>query len=239
MPALFKKKSNASYEYANQLHQFGLNEPFNPDTQPHKDLLTNCSNAVKEKLLMLQSIDKKMTIGFAVGVAAFALSWLPGFGMLAIAGIAYGAYQMGQRAKAYNEYEEALENLCNCCRWALGERVSPEIKTCPAVTNMMETLAPLTNATQLAAFIDDSVEDELIEQAAKIKGEGAEFLGTTLDKEKTDLFYKIYGYEQGGAFAILEGIGYAIKSAAVSVKNFFTGNTAAEQPRDQTHSSAF
>ena len=237
MPTIFRRKSTESDEHANMLVALQVNHTvFEPETDAHKNLLINCSNAVKEKLFILQQIDKKMTIGFAVGAAALVLSWIFPISLLATAALIYGAAQYGYRQQAYKEYNEALENLRNCCEWSLGEGQVKDtsVVSHPAIRDMMTALYPLMDEPTLRLLIDDEVEQVFIAEHQRLAADGLDIGQTHLNKEQATLYFKIYGYGQGGPFAILEVIGYAIKNVAIVAKNLFTGNTAeVEQPRNQ------
>jgi len=237
MPTIFRRKTTASDEHANMLVTLQVNGTvFQAEPDTHEILLINCSIAVKEKLFILQQIDQKMAIGFALGAAALVLSWIFAISILATAALIYGAVQYGYRQQAYKEYNEALENLRNCCEWSLGEGQVQDksVVNHPAVREMMTTLYPLMDEPTLRLLIDDEVEQAFIDEHQRLAADGLDVGQTHLDKEQATLYFKIYGYGQGGPFAILEVIGYAIKNVAIVAKNLFTGNTAeVEQPRNQ------
>ncbi|MCL9682990.1 hypothetical protein [Legionella maioricensis] len=67
------------------------------------------------------------------------------------------------------------------------------------------------------------MEHEYVSEAEKTR-EDMTLFDEHLDREKVDLYFKIYGYKQGGFLAILEGMGYAVvngfsalKTAAMSI----------------------
>ncbi len=227
MPAFFSRPSNSLVEHELTLVDYQTkNVKFNPDDVQHTQLVTACAQSVRDKLKNLQTIDIKMTAGFALGTAALCLSYILPFTLVATAGFAYGTYQLGRRQHAYAEYTSALENLSKSCVWALGEVSSEptkhvEIKNHPAIKEMIATLAPLTSSQQLRDFIDDSVEDEYISDAEQTR-ENMTLFDEHLDREKVDLYFKIYGYKQGGFLAILEGMGYAIVSGFTAIKTAVT-----------------
>ncbi len=212
---LFPKPSNILVEHEQTLTEcLAKKVKFNPHDPLHTQLITSCAQSVKDRLANLQSTDIKIASGFAIGIAALLLSYFLPFSLVAIAGFAYGSYQLSQRQYEYAEYTYALENLTKCCVWVLGE-VSLEnpqnnaISDSPVVKEMLATLAPLTSTEQLREFIDDKIGNGLIKEIEKIK-ENITLFDKHLDKEKVDLYFKIYGYKQGGFLAILSGIGYAI-----------------------------
>ncbi|WP_133127967.1 hypothetical protein [Legionella nagasakiensis] len=217
MPAFFQKPSNALFEHAATLSDYQGKVPFNPDDPQHTTLLTDCSRSVREKLHGLQTIDKKIVIGFSLGVLAFGLSWILPLSIVAAGAFAYAAYQWGRRQQAYADYTQALENLVKCCIWTLGDVKQERVIDHPAVKEMIDTLAPVTSAQQLRDFIDDRVEDGFVERAEETK-RNTELLDQHLNQEQADLYYKIYGYQQGGVLAILKGIGYAIKNGFKTLK---------------------
>jgi hypothetical protein len=248
MPTQFKRPSDPVRDRGATLFAYQSEPtptPFNPDDVLHIQLVDDCTSDVKVKLKALQDIDKKMTIGFTIGISSLGLSWLfPVLGIVATAGLAYGAYQLGKRQQAYIEYEAALENLARCCIWTLGEVPATEAKDHhiegnTAVQGMIQTLAPLTNAQQLRDFIDDKIEDGVVEEAQKMKQETTVF-DMHLDKKKEELYFNIYGYKQGGFLAILKGIGYAIQNAFSSAKAAFTSKEpeAAAEPQNKAEPTA-
>lgn len=230
--AFFAHPSNPQVEHEKTLIDYQTNKvKFNPKIGLHTQLVNQCSVAVQTKLANLQMTDIKMTSGFGVGTAAFLLSFVfAPFAALAIVAFAYASYQLAKRQQAYLDYTYALENLSKCCIWTLGEVDDKqdkhgEITSHPDIIQMRDTLAPLTSTQQLRDFIDDSKEDQLIAEADKIKAQITLF-DRHLDKEKADLYFKIYGLNQGGFLAILEGVGYVIKTGFISLKNAITSKAS-------------
>lgn len=232
MPGFFSKPSNVLVEHEITLIEYQAKKvAFNPQDIQHTKLISDCAQSVRDKLTLLQEIDKKMVIGFAVGTAGFIASWFLPLAVVAIGGFAYAAYQVAQRQHAYAQYTHALENLAKCCVWTLGdlganEIRKNEIKNNPAIREMIATLAPLTSSEQLREFIDAKAGAEYDKDAEEIRADSNLF-DEHLDKEKADLYYKIYGYKQGGFMAILEGIKYAIQKGFQAIKNAF-GNEEPE-----------
>ncbi|BCA97050.1 hypothetical protein TUM19329_34110 [Legionella antarctica] len=227
MLAFFSRPSDSLVEHELTLVNYQTKKvEFDPRDVQHTQLVTDCAQSVKEKLKNLQTIDIKMTAGFALGTAALCLSYILPFSLVATAGLAYGAYQLGRRQHAYAQYINALENLSKSCVWTLGEVDSEQssrvdIKNHPAIKEMIATLAPLTSSQQLRDFIDDRVEEEFVSEAQQIRDNFTLF-DEHLDREKVDLYFKIYGYKQGGFLAILEGMGYAIVSGFIALKTAVT-----------------
>ena len=213
-------------QYLNGAHKVA----FNHQDPAHTALLERSSRTVNQKLLALQSIDKKLTIALAVGTSAFVLSWIFPFASLATVALMYAGYQMGLRQNTYKEYTEALCNLGSCCQWSLGQAGEEAIITAPAISVMLNTLTPLTNETQLSTCIHADYQQAIAERQAQQRAQGAEFLGEPLDKKHSALYFKIYGYEQGGVLAILEAIALAIKSGFNAVKNSFSNSENAPAP---------
>ena len=233
MPAFFSRPSNSLVEHELTLVDYQAKKvKFNPDDVQHTQLVTACAQSVRDKLKNLQVIDIKMTAGFALGTAALCLSFILPFTLVAAAGFAYATYQLGRRQHAYAEYTSALENLSKSCIWTLGE-VSPDqkqtLESHPVIREMIATLAPLTSSQQLRDFIDNSVEDEYVSEAEKTR-ENLTLFDEHLDSEKRDLYFKIYGYKQGGFLAILEGMGYAVVNGFTALKTAVTSFMPCHSP---------
>ena len=216
---------------------------FDPKDDQHKDLVTRCAAAVRQKLSALQTIDIKMTAGFALGTAALLLSYILPFSIVATVAFAYGSYQLAKRQQAYLDYTYALENLSKCCIWSLSEVNDLEahnhaITNNEAIREMIDTLAPLTSTQQLRDFIDDKIEDELVKEANQVR-EHVTLFDKHLDKEKADLYFKVYGYKQGGFLAIMEGMGFAIKNAFTSLANTISSKfSSRSEPEPETATAA-
>lgn len=226
MPNFFSKPSHILVEHERTLLNYQKNNTkFNPTDIQHNNLISDCAQSVRDRLEIVQAIDKKIIIGFTVGTGAFVASaFFSVFGIAAIAGFAYGAYQVAQRQHAYAKYTHALENLAKACVWSLGDLGSDQtrkndIKSSHAVQEMIATLAPLTSSEQLLEFIDKSAGALYDKDADKFREE-INIFDEHLDKEKADLYYKIYGYEQGGPMAFAQGINYIFKKSWQTIKNF-------------------
>ncbi|WED43786.1 hypothetical protein [Legionella cardiaca] len=229
----FKKPSNALFEHGVTLSLYQEKQiTFNPKDTAHTKLIDDCTRLVKEKLTALQAMDIKITTSFSLGTIALGLSWFLPLSLLAGGCFAYGAYQMGQRKYAYAEYTEALENLARCCHWTLGEVRDESILNNPSIEEMRKVLAPLMNEQQLRDFIDDKVEDKIIEEAETTK-QDTTFFEHRLNPEENQLYFKIYGYQQGTFLDILKGIGYAIRNSFMSLKAACMG----QQNQEPTHES--
>ncbi|CEG55503.1 conserved protein of unknown function [Legionella fallonii LLAP-10] len=246
MPHFFTKPSNILIEHELTLAEYLARKvKFNPNDPLHTQLITSCAQSVKERLANLQSIDIKMTAGFAIGIAALLLSYFLPFTLVAIAGFAYGSYQLAQRQYAYAEHSSALENLSKSCLWVLGDvnveqQRNHALNNVPAVQEMITTLAPLTSTEQLRELIDTSIGEVLLQEIEKIK-ENITLFDEHLDKEKMDLYFKIYGYKQGGFWAISSGIGYAIKNGfsalASTISSCFSSASSSTAPSDSSNTN--
>lgn len=237
MLSFFSKPANELFEHALTLSEYQGRIKFNPEDLQHQTLLTECTRSVQEKLHSLQTIDKKIVIGFSLGILALGLSWILPVNVVAVGAFAYAAYQLGRRKQAYIEYTQALENLVKCCIWTLGQVEKDSITNHPAVKGMIDVLAPVTSAQQLRDFIDDRVEDGFVEQAEETKKQ-TELLDQHLNQEQADLYYKIYGYQQGSILAILKGIGYIIKNGFKTVKEACFGSSSEEESQPATLTAA-
>lgn len=224
MKSFFSNPTHRTALHAQRLESYKQSPVvFNEHDTAHTDLITQCTQDVKQKLLALQKIDRQALIGFSLGTAAFGLSFLLPFGLLATtAGFAYGTYQLGLRKQAYQDYVSALENLMDCCRWSLsGVGDQNSIKQNAPLQEMITTLAPITNESQLRECIDVQYESIFVKQAANTRSKTS-VMGYQLDPQAATLYYTIYGYEQGGVLAILQGIGYAIVNALKALKRALT-----------------
>ena len=221
MPALFKKITpNQNYINAELLKQeLEANAQFDAATHSHNDLINKCSKEVTKTLKELQNIDKKILIGTCLTLGAFGLSFIFPMGMLVTAGLAFTAYQFGQRQSAYKNYEDALINIRDCCKWSLGSisRQSGYMKDHAPLTNMMKVMSPLFNEQQLRDYIDDKYEDFFIKKAED-ETKDITVMDHKLDAQEKDLFSKVYGFEQGGIVAIFEGISHVIANAVSSLQ---------------------
>lgn len=245
MPHFFAKPTNLLVRHEQTLDKSLANKvKFNPRDPLHTELITSCSQAVKDRLANLQTTDIKITCGFAIGVAALLLSYFLPFTVVAIAGFAFGAYYLSQRQAEYAEHTHALENLSKCCAWVLGEVSLEDVRNnalseSAEVKEMLATLAPLASTEQLREFMDAKISNELIKEIEKIK-ENITLFDKHLDKEKVDLYFKIYGYQQGGFLAILSGIGYAILNGfsmlGSSIVSCFKSNPPSTDEAEQVSS---
>ena len=199
---------------------------FNLDDRQHVQLVSNCTQLVRDKLQNLHRIDKNITSGLAVGSAAFILSYLLPFGLVAIAGFAYSAYHFGQRQNAYAEYNSALENLAGSCVWTFNgledmQKLNAIIDN-ENIQLMMGTLAPLTNEDQIRTFVDDDKVERCIAEMKRFK-QDVTFHDYPIDPDK---YFKMYGYEQGHTLSVLGGIVYAIQTGFRALKEAFNSEPA-------------
>ena len=210
MPSFFQNPFTVSVEYGQKLRSYQDHTvPYNRNDESHTGLLDKCVIDVKRTITALQIIDRNALRGFALGTAAFGLSYILPLGVVAIAGFAYGAYQLGLRERANIEYKSALENLILCCKWSLGTVTDKAVINDGVVKSMITTLAPLTNEDELREYIDDQYEDIFV-KAADDSRKHTSVMNYPLNQEETTLYYQIYGHGQGGALAILQGLKYAI-----------------------------
>ena len=203
-----------------------VKKPYNASTFDHNDLINNCSSEVKKRLQELKIIDTKLVIGLTLVTISLSLSFsIYPLALLFTAGLAYSSYQLGKRKKTFAEYEFALKNLINCCHWVLGEvdYKNTKIVNHQEITKMLKILNPLTSEAQLRHFIDNKFDSIFYDKIAKDLKPGREMRGKAykLQQQESNLYYKIYGYEQGGISAILEGIAFAINKAFKTTRDKF------------------
>lgn len=171
----------------------------------HLNIISECIAKVHEKQQLVKSIDKKAAAALTIGTAALVFSFIPFNWAVTLAGFSYGFYQLGLRDNAYKEYTQSLEDLKQCCNWALNDTNIDTVRTnlnADNVKQILETLAPLMNKTELKHVLNDDIEDNLI-------------IETRIDFEKQNhtFEYKMYGYKQGSFKDVMNGILYAIQNA--------------------------
>jgi hypothetical protein len=196
---------------------------FNLEDVLHTGLLSDCARETQRNLLALQTIDRNVMKGFAVGIAAFTLSYIFPIGLLATAGFVYAGYQMGCRSRAFVDYQNALDNLVNCCKWSLGGVKNEATLENSGIKEMINTLAPLINADQLRELIDDNYEEQVVDDATKTNS-NLTVMNHLLNREEATLYFKVYGYKQGGSLDMLYGLKYAIANAYNYLKETVTSS---------------
>lgn len=178
---------------------------FSPSESEHIDTINKCIQTVHDKQQLVKSIDKKAAAALTIGTAALVFSFIPFNWAVTIAGFSYGFYQLGLRDNAYKEYTQALEELKQCCNWALNDTdvnvVRENLKN-PTVQTILPTLARLMNKQELKNVLNDEIENNLITET-KID----------FDKQNHTFEYKLYGYKQGSFKDVMNGILYAIQNA--------------------------
>lgn len=227
MPSLFQvpEYTILSKKLENYL---GVKTKYNPNESAHKELLKASAIDLKKNLTKLTNLDKKIVLGFGVGVAAFMLSYLLPIGVIAVGAFAFCAYCFGLRSQVAKEYERNQKILYQSCKWSLGQIDSKDIdviRQSDEVKLMIETLAPITSDKQLADVIDDQYELGFIHQANEVKSELKESLfgqDYAFSKEESHLYYGIYGIGQGNPLDILKGLYYLSCKLATNVKNYVT-----------------
>lgn len=206
---------------------------FNPSKDSDNSILKECTTKLQTTLAELQTVDTHIIAGFAVGSTAFALSSLLPFGVtMAIAGFGYSAYCIGKREKLAKEYRVALADAVACLKWTVGDLANntnkAQILASTDVLNLFDTLSPLMNEQQITDAIDDTVEKGFVKRAGE---KGQDLFGRPLNKEEKDLFYGIYGYEQGSISDAGKGLWYlackAINWIFQSVKGLWSHQEAA------------
>ncbi|KTC64931.1 Uncharacterised protein (plasmid) [Legionella adelaidensis] len=186
--------------------------PYDHEDKQHADLVVDCCDDVRKNLTKLQRIDKKIVVGLALASAASVVSFVfPIFSPLIMAGVAYAAYQFGLREKANDEYTRSIENLANCCKWTLGgENASAPLLKNEDIADMLRTIGPITTKEQLRELVSSKIANQCIIQAKQ----DIKFLDTPVSKEEhRNLFYAMYGYQQGGPLNIIKSLGFVIKNA--------------------------
>ena len=151
-----------------------------------------------------------MIRGFSVGTAAYVLSYLLPFTTVAIAGIGYGCWYLHARQTAAMEYAQALENLISCYTWTLGRKQAANIEDAVCINQMINALAPLTTNKQLLKIADTEYHGAISQKATAMRRQTV-IDGHRLNKEEQDLCYGLYGYKQGGFFAVLQVISYLFR----------------------------
>ena len=221
MPGLFIEPSDRNVQNAILLSKYNQ-ESFLTVSAAHNDLIKSCTIEVSKRLKTLHAIDKKIFIGAALTVAAFGLSFIFPLSLVITAGLAFTTYQLASRREAYKEHKLALENLVNCCNWALNDdSIGHDLSTLKnhdSIKAMVKALAPLTKNSQLQKVIPDSQDDDIL-HAAEVARKDTMVMDHKLSEKEANLYYKMYGFQQGGYFAIFEGMGYAIANAWTALKS--------------------
>ena len=174
--------------------------------ETHLEVVNACTKSVQDKLSKLQSIDTKAAIGFAVGTSALLFSFITFSYPIGLSGFAYGAYQLGLRAHAHQEYQQALEDLVRCCDWAAnnGDQTTDGVMNNESIVAMLKELAPLMTKEQIMPILANQHEEKLFKKMAE--------LVPNFENQKDNLQYKMYGYGQGAS----------MKELAMAVASYMT-----------------
>lgn len=191
---------------------------FNIEDAGHSTLINDCAREVQNKLQALQSVDKKIIVGLALGFSSFVLSAVLPINFLVVTGFSYAAYQYGCRQSIYQEYKQSLDNLVNCCIWSLGRVENQAVFDLPAIEEMIRILAPLTSEHQLRDYIDDQIDDRFVQDAEAVRGREVAF-DARLNQEQVGLYYGIYGYQQGSATQVFNGLCYLVLVGLDAIKS--------------------
>lgn len=186
-------------------HRLPETTEFASTERSHLSIITNCIAQIYEKQQLVKSIDKKAAAALTIGTAALVFSFIPFNWAVTIAGFSYGFYQLGLRDNAYKEYTQALEDLKQCCNWALNHTDATVVRdnlVNPTVMNILPALAPLMSQTELKHVLHDEIENNLIKET-----------GIDFEKQNHTFEYKLYGYKQGSFKDVMNGILYAIQNA--------------------------
>ena len=217
-----------------------VKKPYNTSTYGHNDLINNCTTEVKKKLQELKLIDTKILIGLTLATISLSLPlFIYPLGLLALTGLSYSCYQLGNRKKPFSEYEFALKNLINCCHWVLGEVDDSNTKLINRleITNMLKVLNPLTSEAQLRHYIDnkfDNIFHDEIDKDLRARRR-VRIKNYKLQKQEANLYYKIYGYEQGNISDVLEGIAFVITESFKSITDKL--NVIKNKPKEKNSPS--
>jgi len=243
-----------SLKNSNKIKKY-LNEAtgFNPKDTDHTDLLDECRVLVKQDLHALHVLDCKIIGAIAVSIAAIGASIIfPAFGIVSLGALAYLGRLSKQRQVLDEEYRKNLNNLVGCCEWVLADVPKSKqnaIFNCKSVTEMIDTLAPVTNKEQLETMIDDSIEQHFIVQGDNTKEKLAanndiskKVLGRPLNQKERDLYFSIYGYKQGQWTDILVGLYYlsvhGVSWVKKSVSGLWKEKAAPVEPTEEEASTA-
>ncbi|MFY7697323.1 MAG: hypothetical protein ACOVQX_00605 [Legionella sp.] len=196
---------------------------FDPASQIHNDLLIQCNDIVTSKLYELQSIDRKIVLGFALGSISFALSWFMPFASIAACSLMYASYQLGLRENSYQEFKHAINNLAWCCQWSIvGEQTFTQLISLSSINQMLKTLSVHTTREQLLSCVAPPYQQAVTEYQQKVRAEQTlQLFGEQLNAEQTTAYTKVYGYDQCGIFDLIKTAFLVIKYGLHTAKQSF------------------
>lgn len=216
-------------ENTHETPSFKVNNPI------HTQLINECTTNLKKKLAILQSCDTRIVTGLTVGLAAFALSYIFPIAIVGIAAFAFSAYYAKAREKAAEDYRNVLENSIGCFQWALlhvPQKSEAAITTNKEVMEMAKTLSPLMNDEQRKKLIEDRIEDKFIRDAHDLaEGSDQEFAGHLLHQKNKNVYFGIYGWEQGKPVDIAKGFYFLACQGCNWIKETFQNRFGQEPAR--------
>lgn len=202
---------------------------FNAKNTKDQTVLQLAINNFTQKQETLRSLDLKITFSFLGGILGMTLGAV--FGPLAWLGAAsftYSGYCYGVRQKAYEDYQQSLNDLCNVYTWCFNDKQAKITKSgdklsIGAITdneafqtlddNVAElvcTINPVLNDDDLKALTRNDIDDPFkLERDTAQKKSGAGQFDITIE-------YLMYGRGQGSikqvAWGILSMIGQMCSS---------------------------
>lgn len=234
MPDFFKDTFGTTINYATDAREFIAlrnqiatvkQQNFDHQNPLHTGLLNDSTAFFIKKRDALQTLDRHIITGLAIGMAASIASLILPLSTIAIGCFAYSCYCLGARTQAQQEYHAALDQLVECCQWSLGN--AAQIEESASIKNMIATLAPPTTNEQLRSFVSITVADQVCQLADE--AENASMLntfGSSLDKNQTNAYQSLYGYQKGGVLDAIKTLYYFAKQAVLWGKNKFTSQQA-------------
>lgn len=186
----------------------GLNDEiaFNLNNDAHLAKVRDCTDVLNTYLPILQSHDRHIATGFGIAIAALALSAVIPFGLtIAMTGVAYGAYFLGKRDVPYNQFNAALEELAQCCDWALSDVTDKSKFDNEHIKNMLNTLASFVTKDDLITIMGSADEaQKVIEALHELHEQEQNDAYQLATKESVN--YHLYGYQQGGSLASMANV---------------------------------
>ena len=229
----------------------------------HASVVADHVKLYKEKSAALVALDQKIMSAALLGMVAANTPFIPFVGLVSIAAWLAAVYFLGQRADAYNEYQDALVLLVGTCNWALGAKrnqekdddTPEELSRNPQIMSMMECLYPVLSRKQVEHLIDDSIEENYssaldgynkrfkLPLVGRFFGNSASEAGKAVHHELENIALKqrgaeffrcVYGLNRGSAKDFLRVFVNAVPDLVSALRNVAQAATRAPQPTEET-----
>lgn len=182
---------------------------FSNKNTKHLDLVDSCVSEFEQKLAAISAGDEKIFWAAVIGVGCFVLSGSLPILTFAFGAFAIAAYQMGQRVQLKLEYQQALENLVECARWAIGDNDSDSEELLQGTQRMVSALAEVTTENQRKLIFDKTLEVRIY-QPDGMNSEHPSFI--KYREHRQEIYRKLYGYEEGRFEDVFQAVVNVIKN---------------------------